>query len=66
LELPVSAHAIPAAAALRGTLDLARAQRLTTYDAVYLHLAMLSGLPLASQDDDLRAAAGRVGVPLVA
>jgi predicted nucleic acid-binding protein len=47
-------------------LDLARAQRLSSYDAAYLELAMRDGVPLATIDMDLRAAAARVGVPLVA
>jgi predicted nucleic acid-binding protein len=43
-------------------LDLARAERLTAHDAAYLELAMRLGLPLASKDGDLCAAAERVGV----
>jgi len=34
--------------------------------AAYLELAMRDGVPLATTDDALRAAAARVGVPLVA
>jgi len=41
---------------------LASAQRLTAYDATYLHLAMLTGEPLATLDRSLITAAGRVGV----
>jgi predicted nucleic acid-binding protein len=43
-------------------LDLAREERLTAYDAVYLELAMRLGVPLASKDQDLCDAAERVGV----
>jgi predicted nucleic acid-binding protein len=43
-------------------LDIARAQRLTTYDAAYVELAMRLGLPLASKDMQLCDAAERVGV----
>lgn len=46
-------------------LDLAREQRLTAYDAVYLELAMRLGVPLASKDRDLCNAAERVGVTAV-
>lgn len=46
------------------TLALAREQRLSMYDATYLHLAMRHGLPLASTDELLRQAAARAGVPL--
>jgi predicted nucleic acid-binding protein len=50
---------------LASILPIARAQELTAYDATYLELAMREGLPLATLDDELRAAAERVGVPLV-
>ena len=43
-------------------LSLARAHRLSTYDACYLDLAMRSGAPLATLDDDLRSAAQVCGV----
>lgn len=46
-------------------LALARQHGLTVYDASYLDLAMREGVPLASLDADLVAAARRVGVPLV-
>ncbi len=65
LELPISPQDIVAPLALGPVLDLARAQGLSAYDAAYLELAMREGLPLATQDGRLRAAAGRVGVPLV-
>lgn len=44
---------------------LAQAHRLTLYDALYLELAKRLGLPLASLDRDLRAAAAAEGVPLL-
>jgi predicted nucleic acid-binding protein len=46
-------------------LDLARAQRLTAYEAAYLELAMRLGVPLASKDRDLCDAAERVGVTAI-
>lgn len=46
------------------TLALARAQNLSAYDAAYLELAMRLGLPLASLDAKLRAAAAAVGIQL--
>ena len=49
-----------------GIMSLATQHRLTFYDAAYLSLALRLGFPLASLDDDLRAAARREGVPLVA
>jgi predicted nucleic acid-binding protein len=48
--------------ALAQILDLARAQALTAYDAAYLELAMRLGVPLATKDTELGAAAERVGV----
>ncbi len=44
-------------------LNLARAHRLSAYDAAYLELALRRGLPLATRDDKLTAAASVVGVP---
>jgi predicted nucleic acid-binding protein len=46
-------------------LDLARAERLTAYDAAYLELAMRLGIPLASKDADLCDAAERLGVSVL-
>jgi predicted nucleic acid-binding protein len=44
--------------------DLARRHRLTAYDAAYLDLSLQLGLPLATLDDALRAAAKSVGVTI--
>jgi predicted nucleic acid-binding protein len=46
------------------TLAVARSQGLSVYDAAYLELAMRRGLPLATLDARLRAAAEAVGVDL--
>ncbi len=43
----------------------ARRHRLTGYDASYLELAIALGLPLATADDEMQAAAIRAGVPLL-
>ena len=40
-------------------------ERLSAYGASYLELAMRRGMPLATKDDDLAKAAGRVGVMLL-
>jgi predicted nucleic acid-binding protein len=48
-----------------GVLRLARAHRLSVYDAAYLELAQREGLPLATLDADLRKAAAGEGVALV-
>ena len=63
-ELPIAADPATGARALHETMSLARAHRLTAYDAAYLELAMRLGLPLATGDRSLRAAARRVGVEL--
>jgi predicted nucleic acid-binding protein len=43
---------------------LAQRHRLSVYDAIYLDLARRSGLPLATYDDALAAAAKEAGVAL--
>jgi predicted nucleic acid-binding protein len=47
---------------LRQVLALARDEGLTAYDAAYLELALRKGLPLASKDRALVAAAARAGI----
>jgi predicted nucleic acid-binding protein len=47
-------------------LPLCRAHRLTSYDAIYLELAIRRSLPLATLDGDLRSAAKKLGVQLLA
>jgi predicted nucleic acid-binding protein len=47
------------------TLHLADRFRLTLYDAAYLELAHRRSLPLASLDDDLRAAGHALGIALL-
>ncbi len=53
------------AATIRDHLATARAFQLTAYDAVYLDLARREGLPLATLDKSLRAAARKAGVALL-
>jgi predicted nucleic acid-binding protein len=65
LELTVSCRDLSPDAAFGPILDVARLQRLTIYDAIYLHLAMHEGLPLATLDEDLKGAAQRVGVNVI-
>ncbi len=63
-ELPIVADRATDARALHETMSLAREHRLTAYDAAYLELAMRTGLPLATGDRKLAAAAERVGIAL--
>ncbi len=51
--------------AFANLLPLCRAHQLTSYDAIYLDLAVRSNLPLATLDDDLRRAARKLGVRLL-
>mgnify|MGYP001495002411 FL=1 len=48
--------------ALSDTLQLARRYKLSAYDASYLELALRSGIPLATLDEDLQKAARKAGV----
>lgn len=64
-RLPIATDTETAGRAWRETLALARAERLTTYDASYLELAIRCGLPLATRDRALAAAAKRAGVTVL-
>ena len=46
-------------------LALCRTHRLTSYDAIYLDLALRRSLPLATLDEDLRKAAKKLGVAVL-
>jgi predicted nucleic acid-binding protein len=63
LDLSVDAHTD--ARAWGETLDLADRFHLTLYDAAYLELAHRSGLPLATLDNELRAAATSLGLRML-
>src|SRR3954471_4649315 len=60
--LPIAIDHETPVRAWREILLHARAERLTTYDAAYLELAVRRGLPLASLDKELAEAAKRLGV----
>jgi predicted nucleic acid-binding protein len=64
-RLPIETDGENARRALREVLALARAEKLTTYDASYLELAGRRALPLATRDQALHQAAQRLGVPLL-
>lgn len=61
-DLPILTDGETSVRALRETLLLARTEMLTTYDAAYLEVSLRRGLPLATKDHDLRAAAHRMGI----
>jgi predicted nucleic acid-binding protein len=60
-NIETAAHLVPA----REALANARISQLTAYDAVYLDLARREGVPLATLDKALRAAAHKAGVGLL-
>jgi predicted nucleic acid-binding protein len=61
----VEVVAEPATRTLTGLAQTARPHLLTAYDMVYLDLAISLGLPLLTDDTNLRTAALRTGVPLI-
>jgi predicted nucleic acid-binding protein len=62
-QLPITLDLATGPRALHDTMSLAREHGLTAYDAAYLELAMRLGLPIATGDRRLGAAAERAGVP---
>lgn len=63
--LPIVTDQETTARAWREILTIARAERLTTYDATYLELAARRGVPLLTKDTELARAARRVGVQVL-
>lgn len=63
--IPAVIEAASMSVATGPVLDLARRHTLTTYDAAYLELALRLGLPLASKDAELVAAAALEGVTVL-
>jgi len=62
--LPIEIDASPSMAP-RPLFELAMRHQLSSYDAAYLELAMRHGLPLATQDQLLKAAALAAGVEVL-
>lgn len=56
-DLPITTDTETAPRAFQEILTLAASQRLTTYDAAYLELAIRRGIPLATKDKALIRAA---------
>jgi predicted nucleic acid-binding protein len=61
-QLPIRVDDLVVARAWTDILQVARSYDLSVYDACYLELALRLGLPLASVDDQLKAAAAAAGV----
>lgn len=65
LSLPIETDLDSNDFAWTTTLQLADAHQITVYDASYLELALRRGLPLATRDDQLAAAAASAGATLL-
>ena len=63
-DLPIETDDETDLRAWSDTLALAKAERLTVYDAAYLELALRRGKPLATLDRELGKAARKRGVPV--
>jgi predicted nucleic acid-binding protein len=63
--LPVQLELLPADEVFGQIEEISRGYGLTPYDAAYLQLAGVAGLPLATLDGDLIEACKRSGVTLV-
>jgi predicted nucleic acid-binding protein len=61
-RLPIRVEDETPARAWSDILHVARHHELSVYDAAYLELAIRLGLPLATLDEELTAAAGAAGV----
>ena len=63
--LPVVLERFPADVVYGRIQALSRQHGLTTYDAAYLDLAQVSGVPLATLDEDLIRACRKAGIDLI-
>ena len=63
-SLPIKVEILSEQRMFEAILNLARKQKISSYDASYLDLSMQTGLKLATLDQSLRKAAGRCGVTL--
>lgn len=64
-KLPVAPEHFPATAVFSRIQRLSRDYELTAYDAAYLDLALETGLPIATLDDELIRACKKASVELV-
>ncbi len=62
-QLPIDVDAGPAPGQ-RQLFELAMRHQLSSYDAAYLELALRHGVPIATQDAELKRAAAAAGVDL--
>jgi predicted nucleic acid-binding protein len=64
-ELPIDLVPEPAVRTAAGLAQIARPHQLSSYDAVYLDLAITLNLPLFTRDNNLKAGAKRLGLQLI-
>lgn len=65
-QLPIHVEPSWPERSMNDLLALGRANKLSSYDASYLDLAIRHGLPLATLDQELAAAAKMIDVPILA
>jgi predicted nucleic acid-binding protein len=65
MALPIAVDPIARSRPLDSVRQIGRTHALSAYDAAYLELAVRHGIPLATLDADLRAAAAKEGVELL-
>lgn len=63
-NLPITVDTLTANQVFGHSMSLAKAYRLSSYDAAYLELALREGLPLATLDKDLLKAARRSDIEI--
>jgi len=63
-DLPITVDTLTANQVFGRTMSLAKAYRLSSYDAAYLELALRQGLPIATLDKDLLKAARRSDIEI--
>ena len=63
-DLPITVDTLTANQVFGHTMSLAKAYRLSSYDAAYLELALRQGLPIATLDKDLLKAARRSDIEI--
>ena len=63
-KLPIMVDTSTANQAFSHTMSLARAYKLSSYDAAYLELALREGIPIATLDSALAKAAVKAGIDI--
>ncbi len=64
-ELPVAIDSAQNVETITRIMELARTQRLTTYDASYNELALRYALPIATRDTAMQNAARKLGLEII-